>query len=378
MTSRRVLIYGAAGHTGELIARRARNLGLDIIVAGRPSGRLEHLGRSLLCEWRTATIDDTVGLVAMLRDVAIVVNAAGPFEATASPLALACVTARCHYLDISGEVSAYKHIKEFDSDARNACVVVMPGVAFCVIASTFLMRSLTSRDRNPAIGRPTIVRIAFVGGPASSVGSMKSLYTSLGEGVMIVQDRKISYTPIGSLERTFDFDQCGGRLPCSAISVADTMAALSDAPASVRQIESYVEGSLLVRTFYASSGRATAVTKVQPWKSLVDKSMRLWPATPDSGVDTRAAVTVEVEDPWRRTYTATHKTPSTYDFTAAAACEVARLLPVGSGAPNGFHTPASLFYGNPDLMRVLGFDPVPDPVAAAEPPDPFQAASRRQ
>ena len=163
-------------------------------------------------------------------------------------------------------MDAFEFVQDYDDDAKKAGVMVMPGVAFCVIASTFLMKSLTSHRRTPPTGPPTMVRIAFSGGPASSIGSMKSLYTSLGEGVLVVRDRDVTYRPIGSIERTFDFAQCGGRLTCTAISVADTIAALSDAPASVRQIDSYVEGSLPMRTFYESSGRFTRISKVQPWK----------------------------------------------------------------------------------------------------------------
>src|SRR4051794_37232609 len=100
MKSRRVLVYGAGGHTGSMIARRLRNRGVDVVVAGRPSSRLTNLGGRLKCECRTADIDSHSVLVDMLRDVAIAVNAAGPFAVTASKLVCACVGAGCHYLDI--------------------------------------------------------------------------------------------------------------------------------------------------------------------------------------------------------------------------------------------------------------------------------------
>ena len=90
--------------------------------------------------------------------------------------------------------------------------------------------------------------------------------------------------------------------------------------------------------------------------------MGRWPATPDSGVDTRATVLVEVEDSWRVTDTAIHETASTYDFTATAACEIARILVAGlDGGAVGFHTPASLFHGRPVLREL--FEPASRPAA---------------
>src|SRR5690242_15912022 len=99
MNSQRVLIYGAAGHTGQLIAREATKRGLDVVLAGRPSHRLEQLAHRLRVPWRAAeatekTVND---LHAIFRDAGVVVNAAGPFAQTGDWVMQACLGARCHY-----------------------------------------------------------------------------------------------------------------------------------------------------------------------------------------------------------------------------------------------------------------------------------------
>jgi len=355
MTKQRLLIYGAGGRTGQSIARHARHRGLDIVLAGRSSSALAAPAQALGCEMRIADVEDETALAAMLCDVDVVINSGGPFERTALPIVDACIKSHCHYLDVNGELQAYRNVRSRGGRAKNAGVLLMPGAGFCVIASTFLLAELLrGPDAKPSMREPSRARIAFSGGPASSVGSIKSLYASLYPFVKIVRDGRLESVPIGSLERPFDFEDAGGRsglistkapdcrLGCTGISVADTLAALCDTP-SLGQIETYVEGSLAVRTFYEGSGRFTGYSKVQPWKAMVERSMRWWPATPDSGVDTRAAVCVEVDNPWLETRRIVHRTPSTYEFTAVAVCAIAELVLAGGGFEPGFQTPVSQF-----------------------------------
>jgi short subunit dehydrogenase-like uncharacterized protein len=353
-------LYGAGGYTGRLIAKRLHDAGVDLVVAGRPSSRVVDLARALRCEWRTARIEDKHAIAAMLKGIGIVVNAAGPFAATASLLTSACIDAGCHYLDVGGEAEPYGFVRGYGGQAASKGVVLLPGVGFCVVASNFLLRELLAEVSNPVA-----VRIAFEGGPASSVGSMKSLYASLLTGVLIVRDGRVKSVPIGSIRHAFQFTPQRERVIGTVISVADTFAARQDAPASVKRIESYVEGSEFVRGFYEASGRATSMTKVQPWQDLIDRAMVRWPATPGSGIDTRASVLVEVDDPWRVSKKRHLDTPSSYDFTARVTAEAVVLLLSGMAARPGFHTPASLFFGNPVFTRSMRAEPAVDAAPAA-------------
>ena len=79
-SGRAVLIYGASGYTGRLLAARAKARGLPTILAGRSAERLEPLAQSLGLPWRAVTLNDPAGLDAALQDVAAIVNTAGPFE----------------------------------------------------------------------------------------------------------------------------------------------------------------------------------------------------------------------------------------------------------------------------------------------------------
>src|SRR5690349_8458550 len=96
-----VLIYGATGHTGRLIAEKAGVLNGDVILAGRNATKTQALAQSLGLPWRQARLEDAASLDDLLAGIDVVLHAAGPFVATARPMVEACLRARAHYLDIA-------------------------------------------------------------------------------------------------------------------------------------------------------------------------------------------------------------------------------------------------------------------------------------
>jgi len=55
-------------------------------------------------DYRVFGLDDSGEVVQRLAGVDVVLNAAGPFAFTAERLAGAAIRARCHYVDINGEI----------------------------------------------------------------------------------------------------------------------------------------------------------------------------------------------------------------------------------------------------------------------------------
>jgi short subunit dehydrogenase-like uncharacterized protein len=90
-------------------------------------------------------LDDAAALQAALSDVELVLNAAGPFLHTASPLAEACLSVGVHYLDISNELQVFRALYGLDERARRAGITIMPGVGFGVVATNCLARSVSER-----------------------------------------------------------------------------------------------------------------------------------------------------------------------------------------------------------------------------------------
>ena len=103
------MIYGANGYTGELIAREARQRGLLPILAGRNADAMRELATQLGLPWRVFALDRMEDVHAGLRGVGLVLHCAGPFSATAAPMLEACLEAKAHYLDITGEIDVFAH-----------------------------------------------------------------------------------------------------------------------------------------------------------------------------------------------------------------------------------------------------------------------------
>jgi short subunit dehydrogenase-like uncharacterized protein len=132
------MLYGAAGHTGALIARHARARGHRPLLAGRNASALAATAEPLDLTHRALALDDAAALTAALADVDLVLNAAGPFLHTAAPLAAACIEAGVHYLDIGNELHVFRTLYPRDEAAREAAISVIPGVGFGVTATNGL------------------------------------------------------------------------------------------------------------------------------------------------------------------------------------------------------------------------------------------------
>ncbi|HEX5009304.1 MAG TPA: hypothetical protein VFY71_02795, partial [Planctomycetota bacterium] len=80
-----LLVYGANGYTGRLVARRATELGLDPVLAGRNGPALAALARELGRPVRVFGLQGAAELRAGLAGVAVVLHCAGPFVHTSAP-----------------------------------------------------------------------------------------------------------------------------------------------------------------------------------------------------------------------------------------------------------------------------------------------------
>jgi short subunit dehydrogenase-like uncharacterized protein len=134
------MLYGAAGHTGALIAQHAHERGHWPLLAGRSAPAITALAGHLDLPHRALALDDPAALHAALAGVDLVLNAAGPFLHTAVPLAEACLSAGVHYLDIGNELQVFRTLYDLHQRAQRASVAIIPGVGFGVVATNCLAR----------------------------------------------------------------------------------------------------------------------------------------------------------------------------------------------------------------------------------------------
>ncbi|MEV5831702.1 saccharopine dehydrogenase NADP-binding domain-containing protein [Spirillospora sp. NPDC052242] len=127
-----VAVFGAYGHTGRFVVDELLERGFVPVASGRDAGRLRALAASRPgVEARPATVDDPASLDRALAGAAAVVNAAGPFAATAAPVIEAALRAGVPYLDVAAEIEANADtFAHFGDRARAAGAVVVPAMAF--------------------------------------------------------------------------------------------------------------------------------------------------------------------------------------------------------------------------------------------------------
>ena len=115
MTS--VLVYGAYGHTGRFVVAELRERGFTPILSGRDAAKLPG--------GHPAPVDDPEALDRAFDGVAAVINCAGPFAATALPVAAAAARAGVPYVDVAAEIEA-----NLDTFELATGPVVVPAMAF--------------------------------------------------------------------------------------------------------------------------------------------------------------------------------------------------------------------------------------------------------
>src|ERR1700730_6262083 len=134
----RFFIYGATGYTGKLTARTAKEKGLKPILAGRNEAKLKAIAEPLGFQSRAFDLSERTKLDAALAEVDAVLHIAGLFSSTSKPMADACLRTGTHYLDITGEIDVFEALAARDAEARQAGIMLLPGVGFDVVPSDCL------------------------------------------------------------------------------------------------------------------------------------------------------------------------------------------------------------------------------------------------
>lgn len=112
MNAKNVLIYGASGYTGKLVAEALAQREIPFYMAGRTLSRLE-TALSVVEERHGKKVDAALvtvehtfeDLVALLKrlEIKVLINNVGPFMQLSWPVVEACLEAGVHYLDTTGE-----------------------------------------------------------------------------------------------------------------------------------------------------------------------------------------------------------------------------------------------------------------------------------
>jgi saccharopine dehydrogenase (NAD+, L-lysine-forming) len=347
MTSNRppkVMVYGAGGFSGEAIARRLVVRGHDIVLAGRSAGRVEALAAALGTPARIFDLDDAARTAAALADVTVMMNAAGPFWRTATPMIKACLRAGAHYLDLAGEWPVFAHTQARGPEAAAAGVMLMPGVGWEIVVTDCLLAHAIAR-----VPDAVLMRIGVSMPRHISRGTYRSALSLADRQVIVRRNGVLKSTPTGRLKRTFNFG--AGESQCLAISYPDVVTAQHTT--GVANTEAYLQTSMGMRLAFESTATAVEIWGEAAVRGAYARFAGAWPEHPTAGAQARAtlAAVVETVDPWRRERRFGLRTLDGYAVTTLTATAIVERVLAGDLEP-GFQTPAG-GYGE-DL--ILGLD----------------------
>lgn len=200
-TTPAIVLIGATGYTGRLIADELARGSDPFVLAARDSDRLKQMAAGI--EGGTPQVVDVTdrdSLLRLIRPGDAVINTAGPFTELGEPVVAACVELGAHYLDTTGEqpfMRAMHH--RYDNAARNAGVAIVNAMAFeYALGDCALAVAAEEFD-----GELSAIDVVYAwGGTASSRGTRRTVLRMLGRKGWVREDGAPAKSLPGGEHRT--------------------------------------------------------------------------------------------------------------------------------------------------------------------------------
>ena len=331
------MIYGANGYTGELCAREAVARGLKPVLAGRREEAVAELASELGLDYRAFSLDDPDAVRKGLDGMALVLHCAGPFSATSEPMVDACLATGTHYLDITGEISVYQACHERDGEAREAGIMLMPGVGFDIVPTDCLAAMLKEK-----LPDATALTLAFEAGGGPSPGTAKTSFEGLTQGGRVRRDGELLEVPLAWRTRDIPFAEGarhGMTIPWGDVYTAYVSTGIPD-------VEVFLAVPPKVSTRVRRMNRWRWLLAAGPIKHLIMRRIERQTPGPDENrrAGTRSRIWGEVSNAAGKSVSGELHTPNGYDLTVDAAVSISARVLQAEDSESGYFTP-SLYLG---------------------------------
>ncbi|MEO8801786.1 MAG: saccharopine dehydrogenase NADP-binding domain-containing protein [Rudaea sp.] len=332
----RLMIYGANGYTGQLIAREAAKRGIKPLLAGRNRDALEALAKELNLSRRVFELNNPTEVARNLEGVAVVLHCAGPFSRTAAPMLNACLDVNVHYLDITGEIDVFELCHRAHSRAQHQGTVVLPGSGFDVVPTDCMAAMLKRR-----LADASSLVLAFEAGGGPSPGTAKTSMEGLARGGRARVNGELVNVPLAWKSRSFERD--GKSRAAMTIPWGDVYTA--HVSTGIPNIETY----MVVPPKTIANARRMRYLQALLKLGFVQNYMRrrVERTTPGPSADRRnktgSYVWGEVRNLAGREIKLALSAPNGYDLTVTASLGIAEhLLAMTSPPSGGYFTPSQL------------------------------------
>ena len=178
-----LIVYGATGYTGRLVAQALIARGIRPHLAARKQGPLAELAAELDCPYTAVSLGDGAGLATMLGQAKAVLHCAGPFMDTSGPMLRACLATGTHYVDITGEPPVFEACAAQNAAARATGIMVLAGGGFDVVPTDCVSNMLKQRMPDA-----THLMLAFASSGGVSRGTMRTSSRFLAQRPLVRRD----------------------------------------------------------------------------------------------------------------------------------------------------------------------------------------------
>ena len=135
-TKKPVIVYGASGYTGRLVCEYLREYNIPFIAAGRSADKLNAAMQANVAGIETASFEvvevehSVKALTELFKGASVVLNTVGPFAKFGPEVVQACLAAKCHYTDTTGEQDWLITLDEqYGEKFASAGLLLAPGLA---------------------------------------------------------------------------------------------------------------------------------------------------------------------------------------------------------------------------------------------------------
>ncbi len=337
------LIYGANGYTGEIIAREAAKHGLTPILGGRSQNKVEPLAKDLGLTCRTFSLEDRKSLEYTLKEVDFVIHCAGPFSLTSEQMVEACLRTNTHYLDITGEIAVFEAMAARDNQAKEAGIMIMPGVGFDVVPTDCLAKHLKNR-----LPSATNLSLAFYGLGRISHGTQSTMTMNVGKGGAIRKNGKITGVPAAWKTQKINFgdvQKTGVTIPWGDVSTAFYSTEIPN----IEVFTVVPEKNLKMMKMSRYIGWLLAT---KPFQHYLQKQIPQGGPSAEEREKGKAYLWGKANDNKGNTVESRMQGPEGYKFTMLTALKIAEKIIAGD-FKSGFQTPAKA-YGADLVMEIEG------------------------
>ncbi|GGL31806.1 saccharopine dehydrogenase family protein [Nocardia jinanensis] len=264
----KIVVFGATGYTGRLIAEALVAHDAAPVLAARNAGALEKLAADVGgAETAVADVTDPDSVRALLGRGDVLVTTVGPFLRYGGPALAAAVAAGAHYFDSTGEGPFIRTVFDHDEQARKAGVGLLTAFGFDYVPGN-LAAGLALREAPGAV-RADIGY--FIAAPGISGGTRASMAGMLFENGFALRDGRV--VPERTAARVRGFDVAGRERTGASVPGSEHLTLTRSYP-QLRYADVYLGlPAVAAHGLQATSLLAGAVARVTPVKRLAEAAL---------------------------------------------------------------------------------------------------------